>query len=46
MKKVYADKGYCRRPNREFLSLNGIEDGIMRKDTTTAKLTDRERERN
>lgn len=46
IKKVYADKGYYGRPNRSFLSLNGIEDGIMRKDTTTAKLTDYERERN
>ncbi len=46
IKKVYADKGYYGRPNRSFLSLNGINDGIMRKDTTTAKLTDYERERN
>jgi len=46
IKKVYADKGYYGRANRSFLSLNGINDGIMRKDTTTAKLTDYERERN
>jgi IS5 family transposase len=46
IKKVHAGKGYCGRPNREFLSLNVIEDGIMRKDTSTAKLTDCERERN
>jgi IS5 family transposase len=46
IKKVYAGKAYCGRPNRGFLSLNVIEDGIMRKDTSTAKLTDRERERN
>ncbi len=46
IKKVYADKGYYGRPNRRFLSLNGITDGIMRKDTTAATLTDRERERN
>lgn len=45
-----------RRPNRTFLSLNNIQDslrpgvasgpeGIMRKDTTTSKLTKLERER-
>ncbi len=43
---VYADKGYYGRPNRGFLSLNEITDGIMRKDTTTATVTDRERARN
>ena len=46
LKKVYADKGYHSEPNRDFLNLNHIEDGIMRKDTTTAKLTDYEKERN
>ena len=46
IKKVYADKGYCGKPNRDFLHSNHIEDGIMRKDTTTAKLTDYEKERN
>lgn len=46
LEKVYADKGYFGEPNREFLSLNGIQDGIMRKDTTTAKLTEYEIERN
>ena len=46
LKKVYADKGYYGEPNRDFLNLNHIEDGIMRKDTTTAKLTDYEKERN
>lgn len=46
IKKVYADKGYYGRPNRTFLSLNNIRDGIMRKDTTTAKLTKLEIERN
>jgi transposase, IS5 family len=46
IKKVYADKGYYGEPNRSFLNLNDIEDGIMRKDTTTAKLTDIEKERN
>lgn len=29
--KVYADKGYCSESNRQFLKLNGIGDGIMRK---------------
>ena len=44
--KVFADKGYHSRANREFLSLNDFEDGIMRKGTKTAKLTEREKERN
>jgi len=43
---VYADKGYFGEPNRSFLNLNQIKDGIMRKDTTTAKLTEYEIERN
>jgi IS5 family transposase len=46
IKKIYADKGYYGEPNRSFLSLNEIADGIMRKDTTTAKLTEIEKERN
>jgi IS5 family transposase len=46
IKKVYADKGYAGKPNRDFLDLNNIEDGIMRKNSTTAKLTDYERKRN
>ena len=46
IEKVYADKGYFGRPNRTFLHLNGIKDGIMRKDTKTAKLTEVEIERN
>jgi len=44
--KVYADKGYYGQPNRGFLHLNKISDGIMRKDTKTAKLTEFEIERN
>jgi hypothetical protein len=56
--KVYADKGYYGHPNRAFLHMNGIADGlrlverayaserIMRRDTTTAKLTEREIQRN
>jgi len=46
IKKVYADKGYFGKPNREFLSLNRIEDGIMRKATKGTKLTEYETERN
>ena len=46
IEKVYADKGYFGRPNRTFLHLNGIKDGIMRKDTKTAKLTEIEIARN
>lgn len=29
IKKVYADKGYFGKPNRDFLALNKIADGIM-----------------
>ena len=39
IKKAYADKGYFGEPNRSFLAENKIEDGIMRKDTTTAMVT-------
>ncbi len=46
IKIVYADKGYPGAPNREFLALNNIKDGIMRKDEKNAKLTDIEIERN
>ena len=46
IKKVFADKGYFGKPNREFLSLNKIEDGIMRKATIGTKLTKYETERN
>jgi len=46
IKKVYADKGYAGVPNRDFLALNHIADGIMRKDSTTAKLTELEIQRN
>jgi IS5 family transposase len=46
IKKVYADKGYAGKPNRDFLALNNIADGIMRKDSTTAKLTAHEINRN
>ncbi|MCX5819782.1 MAG: IS5 family transposase [Deltaproteobacteria bacterium] len=46
IKKVFADKGYFGEKNREFLSLNKIEDGIMRKATRSAQLTAYEKERN
>ena len=46
IEKVYADKGYAGKPNRDFLALNNIADGIMRKNSTTAKLTEYEIERN
>jgi hypothetical protein len=44
--KVYANKGYYGKPNRGFLHMNGIADGIMREDTRLTKLTDYEKERN
>lgn len=46
IKKVFADKGYYGEPNSGFLHMNGIADGIMRKDTRSTKLTDYEKERN
>ena len=46
IKKVYADKGYFGKPNREFLALNKIADGIMRKATIGTELTEYETERN
>ena len=44
--KVYADKGYFGKPNRIFLNLNEIKDGVMRKNTTTTRLTATEIKRN
>lgn len=44
--KVYADKGYCGEPNRDFLNMNGIDDGIMRKNQINAALTETEIQRN
>jgi len=44
--KIYADKGYCSKDNRKFLTRNEISDGIMRKDHKNAKLTEWEHERN
>jgi IS5 family transposase len=46
IKKVYADKGYASKPNRDSLALNKIADGIMRRDSITAKLTAHEINRN
>ena len=43
---VYADKGYAGEPNRRFLALNNICDGIMRKNSKNARLTDFEITRN
>jgi IS5 family transposase len=43
---AYADKGYTGAPNRGFLALNNIKDGIMRKDNINAKLTEIETQRN
>jgi len=43
---VYADKGYHGHPNREFLHVNDMKDGIMRKDERNAKLTELEITRN
>ena len=46
IKKVFADKGYFGKPNREFLRMNNIEDGIMRKASKGTKLTEYETARN
>ena len=46
IEKVYTDKGYEGKPNRDFLALNNIDDVIMRKDPATAKLTGYEIDRN
>jgi len=46
IQKVYVDKGYAGAPNRGFLAINNIKDGIMRKDSKTSKLTETEFERN
>lgn len=46
IRKVYADKGYFGEPNRSFLQMNQIEDGIMRKATRSTSLTTYEKERN
>jgi transposase, IS5 family len=33
---VYADKGYCGEPTQDFLHMNGMGDGIMRKNQINA----------
>ncbi len=43
---IYADKGYCGEPNRDFLHINGMRDGIMRKNQINASLTESEIMRN
>ena len=44
--KVYADKGYFGKKNREFLHLNEIGDGIMSKAVRGTELTPLEKDRN
>jgi len=44
IKSVYGDKDYYGHPNRAFLHMNGIKDGIIRKDANTEKLTELEME--
>ena len=46
IEKVYADQGYFGKNNREFLNLNNIADGIMRKAVKGTELTPYEKERN
>jgi len=43
---VDADKGYHGEPNRSFLAMNNIKDGVIRKHEVNAKLTGYEIERN
>ena len=43
---MYADKGYFGENNRDFLNLNKIADGIMRKTVKGTELTEYEKERN
>lgn len=43
---IYADKGYCEEPNGDYLSMNGMGDGIMRKNQINAVLTEAEIQRN
>lgn len=44
--KIYADKGYSGKPNRDFLSMNGIADGIMRENQINTALAGYEIKRN
>ncbi|MFH1081352.1 MAG: hypothetical protein V1766_14045 [Pseudomonadota bacterium] len=43
---VYADKGCCCRDNREFLGMNGMGDGIMKKNQIKAVIAKTEMRRN
>ncbi len=43
---VYTNKGYYGAPNREFLVMNGIADGIMIRATRSTQLTAWGKERN
>jgi hypothetical protein len=44
IEKGYGDKAYFGQPKRVFMHLNGIKDGIMKKDTTSATLHEIEKE--
>ena len=44
--EMIADKGYAGVPNRSFLCLKKIADGIMRKNNINAALTETEIDRN
>lgn len=46
IKKVFADKGYFGKNNREFLHMNKIADGIMTKAVRGTELTTFEKDRN
>lgn len=43
---AYVDKGYAGEPNRTFLAMNKFKDGIMKKDSKIAKLTEYEFQKN
>ena len=44
--RVYGDKGYASKKNREYLKSRGIKDGILRKAARNRPLTPREKLRN
>lgn len=46
IQKVFANKKFFERPNYGFLSMNKIENVIMRKATIETRLTEYEKERN
>ncbi|MBF0465702.1 MAG: IS5 family transposase [Nitrospirae bacterium] len=45
-KRVFGDKAYGSKSNKEFLSEQGIKDGLMTKGCYRRKLTEREKSRN